>query len=252
MFQDLGRNSVYVGSLFGTPVFVHWSAIMMLFWAWAWAGTPPAGSVEAQWLIIILISLILGLVLHEVGHAVMHRLFGAQAITIFLTGFGGLCASNRQQESTGRDMLIVGAGPGVNLLLGVAAWFAPELMAKIDPGLLGNSLRKSLPLLFCMAMFKVNIGLFLINMLPIYPLDGGRLVYGGAYLVTRRRLIARQLALSLSIVGSIAYFMWSTGLFAELSRGGTVGSWIGLLGGWDIMLAVFLWMLVSSAWRDLR
>lgn len=253
MFQDLGRSASYLGNLLGIPVFLHWTAAFLVLWSYLWAGATPVGASTLEWLIITLIALVIGLISHELGHALAWRMFGAQSITIFLTGFGGLCVSQRGQESPGRDSIIVAAGPFANLCLLFLFLYLPGWLARIDPAMLGKGGEApSLLLLICEASFRINTGLFFINMLPIYPLDGGRLVFSGTMLVTRRRLLARQVALFLSVFGALAYFFWSTGLFGILHSGGSVGAWIGTLGGGDVLLGVMLFLLVSGAWRDLR
>ena len=252
MFGDLNGLSVLVGHLFRIPVFVHASTIFMLGWAYLWAGGPPASASGAEWYIIVLIVLIISLMLHEVGHALAYRMFGSQEIAIYLTGFGGLCVSTRGGVTVGRDLIVIAAGPAMNLVLAIFFHYSPELLRMIDPSLLsGGEGRMSLLLLFCLAAGFVNLGLFLVNIMPIYPLDGGRLVYSGSLIATGDRLLARQIALTVSILGAIAWFAWSTGLVAMLSSGGSVGAWLGTLGGMDIFFAFILFVLVRSAMQSL-
>jgi Zn-dependent protease len=240
-----------VGHLLRIPVFVHWSAILMLFWAWMWAGTAPLSVAPVEWYLITLIVLVISLILHEIGHALAFRFFGSNSITIYLTGFGGLCVSNRGARTVGRDIVVIAAGPAMNLILAVAAYYAPPILDSLLPGALGSGAKPSLLALFISASFVLNVGLFIINMLPIFPLDGGRLVYSGSLVLTRNTLTARQIALTVSILGAIAWFAWSTGLISIMGNGGGVGTWMGTLDGFDIFLAVLLFMMVRSAMQQL-
>lgn len=251
MFGDLHTSSVFLGHLLRIPVFIHWSALFMLFWAYMWAGTAPLSVAPLEWYLVVLIVLVTSLILHEIGHALAFRFFGSNSITIYLTGFGGLCISQRGAPTAGRDIVVIAAGPGMNLLLAVAALFAPTLIQSVLPGALGFVEHPSLLALFIKAMLVVNFGLFIINMLPIFPLDGGRLVYSGSLVLTRSTLAARQIALTVSILGAIAWFSWSTGLIDVLVGGGSVGAWVGSLGGFDIFLAVLLFFMVRSAMMQL-
>lgn len=251
MFGDLHGMSVFVGHLLRIPVFVHWSALLMLLWAWLWAGSAPLSVSPMEWYLVVLIVLVVGLVLHEVGHALAYRFFGSNAIVIYLTGFGGLCVSQRGARTVGRDILVIAAGPAMNLLLCLAAYFGYDLLRNAMPGALGSGDRSSLIALFLEAGFRVNLGLFIINMLPIFPLDGGRLVYNGSLVLTRNTLLSRQIALTVSILGAIAWFSWSTGLIGIIADGGSVGRWMGTLDGFDVLLAFILFVLVRSAMRQL-
>lgn len=250
MFGDLHGMSAFVGHLLRIPVFVHWSAILMLFWAWVWAGTAPLSVAPMEWYLIVLIVLVVSLILHEIGHALAYRFFGSNSIVIYLTGFGGLCVSQRGAPTAGRDVVVIAAGPAMNLLLCLAAYFGHDLIQQLAPGAMGGA-RPSLIALFIKAGFLVNLGLFIINMLPIFPLDGGRLVYSGSLILTRSTLAARKIALFVSIMGAMAWFAWSTGLVATLGNGGTVGQWLNSLQGFDYLLAVLLFLMVRSAMQQL-
>ena len=251
MFGDLHSMSAFVGHLLRIPVFVHWSALFMLFWAYLWAGAAPTSVAAAEWYIIVLIVLVISLILHEIGHALAFRFFGSNSITIYLTGFGGLCISHRGAPTVGRDIVVIAAGPAMNLLLCVVAYYAPDALQAVLPGALDGGARPSLLGLFIVATVHVNFGLFIINMLPIFPLDGGRLVYSGSLVLTRNTLTARQIALTVSILGAIAWFAWSTGLIDTMVNGGSVGNWLSSLGGFDIFLAVLLFFMVRSAMQQL-
>lgn len=251
MLGDLQGGSVLIGHLFRIPVFVHVSAVFMLVWAYLWA-RPPATVSGVEWYIIVLIMLLVGLVLHEVGHAIANRMLGAGHIVIYLTGFGGLCVSGRPVGTVVADMVVVAAGPATNLALAALFWYSPNILLAIDPALLeGQGGRPSLLLLFCLAALHVNWGLFIINIMPIYPLDGGRLVFGTSLLVTRDRLLSRQIALTMAVLGAMAWFCWQTGLFAVVGHGGTLADWMGGIDGFDIVFAIFLVVLVRSAMQQL-
>lgn len=246
MMQNLRREAWYIGNLAGVPIFLHWSvAVLVLL---VWSGSSGSG---VEFVILVLIALILGIVLHELGHGLMAKALGAYGLTITLWAFGGLCESRRDNSHLGREIAIVAAGPvvslglwlGSNLAFDQLRIHAPEtLIAGQGLSLLGLGLKVSA---------LVNQSLFIFNIMPIFPMDGGQLVYYSTLAITRRQVLARQLSLSLAVFCSIGFFFWRTGLFDMLMDGGSAGAWVGSLGFNDIFLAVLLFLMVRSAFRYL-
>ena len=246
MMNNLQREAWYVGNLVGVPIFLHWSALILVLMV---VGGSSGGGI--QHIILVLIALILGIVLHELGHGLMAKALGAHGITITLWAFGGLCSSRRDTARVGREMAIVAAGPAVSLALWLGSGLAVQLLAQYAPESLGTQHNPSLLYRGLAISEMVNMSLFIFNMMPIFPMDGGQLVYYGAIATTRNQLLARQISLFLAVVGSLAFFAWRTGLFALLQDGGTTAQWIGSLGFNDLFLAILLGFMLRSAFAYL-
>jgi Zn-dependent protease len=249
MFQDLERRSHYLGNLAGVPIFVHWSVAILVILV---AGSNLGGGLYH--ILLLLITLVLGIVLHELGHALAARSCGAHGITITLWALGGLCRSRRDSTTIGREIIIVAAGPAVSLALSLGCDQTLAWLKLHRPDLLVDAAGKNILYFLLLYGDVVNWSLFLFNMLPIFPLDGGQLTFYGTLGLTRNQLLARQVSLFLAIFGSLAYFLYRTGLFAymELDRARAVGLWMEHLGFGDVILAFFLAYLVRSAWSYLR
>ncbi len=144
-----------LGRVLGFPVRVDPTAILLLVVFGLSAPTPVYGA-------MVVVTLILAVLLHELGHAlVVHRLGGHPEITLY--GLGGL-TSYRIHPTHAQQFLISVVGPGVNFLLAALAY----LVLRVVPPTLGQLL------VFLDIFWWYNLILGVFNLLPIVPLDGGQ------------------------------------------------------------------------------
>lgn len=247
MMQNLERESWYVGNLVGVPIFLHWTAALMVYSAWSLSG----GS-GLEGFILVLISLIAAIVLHELGHGLTARALGAFGITITLWAFGGLCKSTRDPARVGREIAIVAAGPAVSLVL----WLGTEWTAQaLDAGFPGMLDRQPLLAVFLGEFSFINFLLLMFNILPIFPLDGGQLTFHLLRLAIRDVMVVAKISLFLAVMGALAYFCYATGLYSAMSHPNPVGLWFSSLIrnlGSTVMIAVVLGFLLRNAFLYLR
>ena len=158
-----------IGTIFGVPIRVHFTFVLLLVWI-GWAARAQGRSVPAELLFIVL--LFACVVLHELGHAVAARAFGVGTREIVLYPIGGV--ARLESMPRGRAELVIAlAGPAVNvaILLGLGAalasaglpvsrWIAPLA-----------SPAGAIP-----KLFTANFVLVAFNMLPAFPMDGGRVL----------------------------------------------------------------------------
>lgn len=149
-------------SLLGFPVRVHW-----LFWVnsallgGALSASSPAELREVLlWMVAVLISILI----HELGHALMMRRFGDRRVEIALYAFGGL-AMGTVPQTRGRQVAISAAGPLVQIAAGALVWMAVGF-ADLSHPLIRSAI-------FSFVFVSVFWGA--LNLLPIIPLDGGRI-----------------------------------------------------------------------------
>jgi Zn-dependent protease len=216
--------------LFGVPVRVH-----PLFWIVAIilgiGGMGPAAKNEADpietvlWVVVVFVSILV----HELGHAFLQRRFGGRP-WITLHGFGGLASCDDCDRSPRSQILISLAGPAAGFVLAVVVVLVVRvaghqigLMRQSDGinwDALGIESSKRQPLLFMSVYFEpfasrpmnvvvadllqVNILWGFINLLPIYPLDGGRIARELCTLDNPRRGIVQSLWLSIAMAAMTA------------------------------------------------
>jgi Zn-dependent protease len=170
--------SLKLGRLFGIPVYLH--STLVLLPAWVVYSNSGSGWPTTS-LMLAVVTVVFGCVLlHEFGHALMARWFGVKTRDVTLYPIGGVARLERMAERPVEEIFIALAGPAVNVV--IAALLTPLIIAfavLVGPpmGALGVSLED--PALvwaakFCYLLWAMNIGLVIFNMIPAFPMDGGR------------------------------------------------------------------------------
>jgi Zn-dependent protease len=183
--------------MFGTDVRVHplfWLFSAILGWPLTQLG-PNGFLLLALWVLACFVSILL----HEFGHIWMGQAFGSFG-HIVLYSFGGLAVGASNRLNRYQRILVSAAGPGIQLLL----WaFLKGLV-----GFEGSPLKlTSLPLnalLFLGMMLDINLYWPLLNLLPIYPLDGGQISREVSTMVAGSRGVITSLWISVFVAGFLA------------------------------------------------
>lgn len=162
----------------GTAVRVHPTFFLLLAWIGAihWIQGGPQQALTGIVFVIVLFACV---VLHEFGHILMARRFGIRTPDVTLLPIGGVAAMERIPEKPSEEILVAVAGPAVNLVI------AGVLIA-----LLGDSLNlerfariEEAKPSFLAQVAVANLVLFVFNLIPAFPMDGGRVLR--AVLATR-------------------------------------------------------------------
>ena len=165
------RWSLRIGSVGGTAILIH--VTFLLFLIWLGAIYYRQGGVEAAWQGTIYIVLIfLCVLLHELGHVFMARYFGVKTRDVTLWPFGGIASMERMPEKPSQELLVALAGPAVNVAIAAALFL--YLGATLDPETLPNIEDPKVSL--AAKVLFANIILVLFNLIPAFPMDGGRVL----------------------------------------------------------------------------
>ncbi len=160
-----------IARLFGTEVRIHLTFFLLLLWFWVsyynQGGTPAA--IEGTLFIIALFACV---VAHEFGHALTARIFGIRTPDITLLPIGGVARLERMPEKPSQEILVAVAGPAVNVV--IAALLILFVGAKTNLSALDNI--DSSKIDFVTRLAAVNIFLVVFNMIPAFPMDGGRVL----------------------------------------------------------------------------
>lgn len=165
-----------LGAAFGIDIYVHWTfpLLLLLFLV----GTIGEGIAAVLFVEAVVLTLFGCLILHELGHALMARSFGIQTRDITIYPIGGVARLERMSEKPWQEFWIALAGPAVNVaiagLLFVMLW--PAYGSAVLP-LIGNMGVMHIGLLdFLVVLLNLNLFLALFNMIPAFPMDGGRIL----------------------------------------------------------------------------
>jgi len=162
--------SFHLVTVLGIPIRVHFTFLLLLAWfgvaAWSSGGNPVAE-------IVFLVLLFACVVLHELGHAVMALRFSVPTREIVLYPIGGVARLERMP--TGRaELLIALAGPAVNVVL--AAFLLAAILITGVPVAPPEGAVSFLDMSMLGRLFAINVLLVLFNMIPAFPMDGGRVL----------------------------------------------------------------------------
>ncbi|MEM7383816.1 MAG: site-2 protease family protein [Verrucomicrobiota bacterium] len=158
------KGSLRLGQAFGIGIFVHWSFGLILAWVLLSSASLGLGGMMGG---LLLTLAVFGLVvLHELGHSLAARHYGIGTRHITLLPIGGVAALERMPTKPREEMVIALAGPAVNVVL--ALLLLPLVFLS---GLVSVALSQWL-----LQLVFVNAVLAIFNLLPAFPMDGGRVL----------------------------------------------------------------------------
>lgn len=177
---------INVTRLLGVDINIDLSFVLVIILAWLHWGQ-NGGIVAFLWGMLLVVLLYLSVLAHELGHAMMARECGVQVLDVTLSPIAGVARIEQAPLSPRDDLFIALAGPAVNLaifmilfpwmlLIGVIS--GPESLFAA-----GERFRDLNVSTMVSAVATMNLGLMLFNLLPAFPLDGGRVLRG--FLATR-------------------------------------------------------------------
>ncbi len=159
-----------LGRFAGIDAYVHASFLLLVAWA-AWAAYQGAGTGLAALLgVVFLVGVFGSVLLHEFGHALAARHYGIQTRRIVLWPLGGVAQLEADPRTPKQELHIALAGPAVNFAIAAALWVVVNLLGLPAYGLLAS-------------LIVANLSLGLFNLVPAFPMDGGRILR--AFLATR-------------------------------------------------------------------
>jgi Zn-dependent protease len=170
-----------VGRLLGVDVNIHPTFALVFVFAFLYWGLGEGGGVMPFLLGTLLVLLVfLSVLVHELGHVVMAREFGVQVLDITLWPFSGVARIEQTPSTPRNELLIALAGPGMNFAIFVLLLPFILLIGVFGgPGALfgaGDRFRTLDPASMVAAIGVLNLGLMAFNLLPAFPLDGGRIL----------------------------------------------------------------------------
>ena len=244
----LGGRSIQLARIFGIRIGVDPSWFLILFLI-VWSLTQTYGDVfpnqETKALVLAAVSALLffvSLILHELGHALVARRNGIGIAGIDLFLFGGVARLRRDADSAGVEFKVAVAGPLVTLVIVALCVGAGLAVAgdAFDNALdTGSTAGTAAAVLFYLAF--INTALLLFNLIPAFPLDGGRIARAIAWRRTGDRSKATRFA---ARVGrGFSYVLVGLGVYALLE--GLV-----ITGLWSIVIGLFLGQAARSAERQ--
>jgi Zn-dependent protease len=225
------KGVIQIARFFGIPVQVHWSFLLIFVWvlmkglseAWDWY--------TIGWMMAFVIALFVCVVLHEFGHALTARRFGVGTRDIILSPIGGVARLDKLPDDPMHEFLVALAGPAVNVAISVSLSVFPLAFSDnsrdkfynfFSSIFYPNSNIFAVGLdgwdYFLFGLILLNVALAIFNMLPAFPMDGGR-VLRALLSIRMGRLRATRLASYIGqvmAVGLVAFGIWQFSIITAI------------------------------------
>jgi len=253
-----GSRGIHIGRLFGIQIAIDYSwlfIVVLLTWSLTvgfrhvhpdWSGALAVGTAFAATLLFFA-----SVVLHELAHSVVARRFGVPVSSITLFLLGGISNIEREPPSAKAEFWTAVVGPLTSIVLGIALlWIGSAAVsvpaaAVVDPYAILGRLGPAGTLLMWLGPVNIIVGIF--NLIPAFPLDGGRLLRSAIWATTRSLHAATRWA---SAIGqAVGWFFIFVGVAIVFGAnvpffgGGIVsGVWLAFI-GW------FLSSAAAQTWR---
>ncbi|WP_250630630.1 site-2 protease family protein [Rhodoflexus caldus] len=167
------KYSLSLGKILGIHVQIHWTFLILI--GWIVISNLSAGNSTEQtlWAVLFVLTIFACVTLHEFGHALAARRYGIETQDITLLPIGGLARLASMPEKPMEELVVALAGPAVNIV--ISALIYPFL--HISEGTeISLNLRAVDGDTFLLSLMAVNLWLALFNMIPAFPMDGGRVL----------------------------------------------------------------------------
>lgn len=209
-----------LGEVAGIGIFMHATFLILLVWIGLSHWHAEQNVIAVAEGVSFILALFACVVLHELGHALAAQRYGIQTRDITLLPIGGIARLERIPEDPRQELIIAIAGPLVNVVIAVALLFGLVMSGNLqsiqDVTATGGS--------FLTRLMLVNIVLVIFNMLPAFPMDGGRVL---------RALLATQID-----------YARATQFAATIGQTLAIGlGFLGLMSNpFLVLIAVFVWV----------
>ncbi len=160
-----------IARLLGSEIRIHVTFFLLLAWIGV-ARYVEAGASAAVEGLILIIAIFACVVAHEFGHALAARRYGIKTPDITLLPIGGVARLERMPEKPGQEIIVALAGPAVNVV--IALTLVAILGARVD--LASLAALDSPAANLAVQLVSINVFLVLFNLIPAFPMDGGRVL----------------------------------------------------------------------------
>ena len=170
------KGAFQIAKIADIPVKLHWSFVLMLVWVTIEGRRNGMNWESVGWFAVLMLGVFACVVLHEFGHAFSAKRYGVRTKDIILSPLGGVARLDGLPEKPIDESVVAFAGPLVNILLAAIFGGYGWLTSSIDLSNLGTSrLVFGNPENFVTLFLLINIFLALFNLIPAFPMDGGRI-----------------------------------------------------------------------------
>ncbi len=204
------RYALSLGKPFGIKVKVHWTFLLLIAWIVIVSMSRGLETPQILMHIVFVLALFVCVVLHELGHSLTAIKFGGNVTGITLLPIGGMAHMTKMPEEPKEEFLVSAAGPLVNIVIAILIWiylavFQPVNIQEME---FVAITREN----FLVMLMAANIFIVVFNLIPAFPMDGGRL-FRAALSIKMSRVQATRVAKDIGQVFAIFFII--AGLFVN-------------------------------------
>jgi Zn-dependent protease/predicted transcriptional regulator len=247
------RATIRLGRWFGVPVGLHYSwfvvaGLITLSLSSQFAVLNRSWSAQTVWVLALVTAVLffVCIVLHELAHATVARLSGVPVRGITLFALGGIALLEKEAATPAKEFWIAIAGPVASVAIGIACRVGASAA-----GLVANGTSSGFAAVMGWLAY-INVALALFNLIPGFPLDGGRVLRSVVWAITHSTDRATRIA---ARVGQVVAFLFiGSGMFSLLTRNDFGGLWLAFI-GWFLLegaQASYRQAELSTTLRNLR
>ena len=168
--------SLNLGQIAGIRLSVHWTFVILLVWVFISYYRLQQNIEQGLMGVVLVLSLFVCIILHELGHALTARRYNIQTKSITLLPIGGLAQLEKMPEKPNQELWVAIAGPMVNVVIAGVIYLMLSLSGKL-PDLSGHQEAVSFQDIgIWFQLFLANVILVIFNLIPAFPMDGGRVL----------------------------------------------------------------------------
>ena len=198
------QKSWKLGKIAGIDIFVHWTFLLLPAWVAFSYMASGGGGAAALFGVSFLLAVFGCVLLHELGHALMARELGIATHDITMLPVGGVARLERMPEKPLHEMAVALAGPIVNVVIAATIYFGFVTTGGSSAWFTFSPVGGS----FLTQLMWANIALVMFNLLPAFPMDGGRVLRASLSVILSRSMataiastLGQALAVLLAVVG---------------------------------------------------
>jgi len=164
--------SLYLGKISGIRLYIHWTFIILIGWIF-FMHYQTGGIREAVSGVVFILALFGCVTLHEFGHALTGKKFHIVTKSITLLPIGGLAQMEKLPDKPYQELLVALGGPLVNVVIAIILFI---YLTVSDQSFQISDLQQMMTSNFWLNLFAANVILALFNLIPAFPMDGGRVL----------------------------------------------------------------------------
>lgn len=171
------KGTITIGSAFDIPIKIHWTFSLLILFLGITLWSDQVNFTRGLWFAGYVACLFICVVFHEYGHALMAKQYGIRTKDIIISPIGGVARLEKLPESPKHEMIVAIAGPLVNVVIAIISFALVLIFGYAKIGIPEDPFTEAMNWQhFIMNVAIINMVLFWFNLIPAFPMDGGRIL----------------------------------------------------------------------------